>query len=52
MNPMTGLNATFAAQMARPGSVGLVSQSGALLTAVLDWAGLLHRLRPSHGTRR
>jgi len=38
MNPTTGLNATFAARMARPGSVGLVSQSGALLTAVLDWA--------------
>ena len=38
MNPLTGLNATFAAQMARPGSVGFVSQSGALLTAVLDWA--------------
>jgi acetyltransferase len=38
MNPLTGLNATFAAQMARPGTVGLVSQSGALLTAVLDWA--------------
>lgn len=38
MNPTTGLNATFAATMARAGSVGFVSQSGALLTAVLDWS--------------
>jgi acetyltransferase len=38
MNPTTGLNATFAAGIARPGSVGFVSQSGALLTAILDWA--------------
>jgi len=36
MNPTTGLNATFAGAMARPGSVGLLSQSGALLTAILD----------------
>ncbi|HEX2142234.1 MAG TPA: CoA-binding protein, partial [Candidatus Limnocylindria bacterium] len=38
MNPIQGLNATFAAGIARPGSVGFVSQSGALLTAILDWA--------------
>jgi acetyltransferase len=38
MSPISGLNATFAAGMARPGSVGLVSQSGALLTAILDWS--------------
>jgi acetyltransferase len=38
MNPVSGLNATFAAGMAAPGSVGFVSQSGALLTAVLDWS--------------
>ncbi len=38
MNPIGGLNATFAAGIARPGSVGLVSQSGALLTAILDWS--------------
>ena len=36
MNPVTGLNATFAGSMAREGSVGLLSQSGALLTAILD----------------
>lgn len=38
MNPLTGLNATFAKGMARPGNVGFISQSGALLTAVLDWS--------------
>ncbi|MDH5244320.1 MAG: CoA-binding protein, partial [Chloroflexota bacterium] len=38
MNPVGGLNATFAAGMAPKGSVGFISQSGALLTAVLDWS--------------
>jgi acetyltransferase len=38
MSPRTGLNATFAAGMARPGNVGFLSQSGALLTAILDWS--------------
>ncbi|MEW6268286.1 MAG: bifunctional acetate--CoA ligase family protein/GNAT family N-acetyltransferase [Thermodesulfobacteriota bacterium] len=38
MNPVNGFNATFAAGIARAGSVGFVSQSGALITAVLDWA--------------
>ena len=38
MNPLTGLNATFAATMARPGKVAFLSQSGALLTGVLDWS--------------
>lgn len=38
MNPRTGLNATFAAAIARPGKVAFISQSGALLTAVLDWS--------------
>ncbi len=38
MFPHAGLNATFAASMARPGSVGFLSQSGALCTAVLDWS--------------
>jgi acetyltransferase len=42
MNPMNGLNATFAAGIARPGSVGFISQSGALLTAILDWAEVEH----------
>ncbi|MCK6481286.1 MAG: bifunctional acetate--CoA ligase family protein/GNAT family N-acetyltransferase [Planctomycetaceae bacterium] len=38
MSPVTGLNATFAAGMARPGKVGFISQSGALCTAILDWS--------------
>jgi acetyltransferase len=38
MSPLTGLNATFAAAMARPGNIGFISQSGALCTAVLDWS--------------
>ena len=38
MNPLGGLNATFAASMARPGHVAFLSQSGALLTGVLDWS--------------
>jgi acetyltransferase len=38
MSPVTGLNATFAGAMARPGNVGFISQSGALCTAVLDWS--------------
>jgi acetyltransferase len=38
MRPPTGLNATFAAGISATGSVGFVSQSGALLTAVLDWS--------------
>jgi acetyltransferase len=38
MSPVSGLNATFAAAMAPRGRVAFVSQSGALVTAVLDWA--------------
>ena len=38
MRPVSHLNATFASAMARPGSVAFISQSGALLTAVLDWS--------------
>jgi len=38
MNPRTGLNATFASRLARPGHVGFISQSGALCSAVLDWS--------------
>jgi len=38
MSPVTGINASFAASMARPGNVAFISQSGALCTAVLDWS--------------
>jgi acetyltransferase len=40
MNPSAGLNATFAKDAPRPGNVAFLSQSGALLTAILDWGQL------------
>ena len=36
--PGIGLNASFAPGTANPGNIAFVSQSGALCTAVLDWA--------------
>jgi len=36
--PHIGLNASFAANPAAPGRLALISQSGALVTAMLDWA--------------
>ncbi|WMP19122.1 bifunctional acetate--CoA ligase family protein/GNAT family N-acetyltransferase [Thiothrix lacustris] len=38
MRPSVGLNATFSRNQAQPGNLALVSQSGAMCTAVLDWA--------------
>jgi acetyltransferase len=38
MRPVTGLNATFACDMPQPGSVGFISQSGALCASILDWS--------------
>lgn len=38
MRPATGLNATFNKGSANPGNIAFVSQSGALCTAILDWA--------------
>ncbi|HEV3209013.1 MAG TPA: bifunctional acetate--CoA ligase family protein/GNAT family N-acetyltransferase [Chthoniobacterales bacterium] len=38
MIPSAGLNATFAKEMAAPGNVAFISQSGALGTAILDWS--------------
>lgn len=38
MIPHIGLNASFAATIARPGNVAFLSQSGALCTAILDWS--------------
>jgi acetyltransferase len=38
MRPDIGLNATFAHGGALAGSLGLISQSGAVCTAMLDWA--------------
>lgn len=36
--PRLGLNASFAHAQAKPGQLAFLSQSGALCTAVLDWA--------------
>lgn len=38
MTPPLGLNATFANEIALPGRVAFLSQSGALGTAILDWS--------------
>ncbi len=38
MNPIVGFNATFAQGAPQPGNVAFISQSGALLTAILDWS--------------
>ena len=35
----SGMNATFGPRDAAPGGISFMSQSGALVTAVLDWAG-------------
>ena len=38
MNPVTGLNAAFANRIAKKGTVGFISQSGAVCAAILDWS--------------
>jgi acetyltransferase len=38
MCPSSGLNATFAPTMAKPGTMALISQSGAICTALLHWS--------------
>jgi acetyltransferase len=38
MRPRLGLNATFSKGIGLPGDLALVSQSGAICTAILDWA--------------
>ncbi len=38
IRPSTGLNATFARKITKPGKIAFLSQSGALGTSVLDWA--------------
>src|SRR6202040_2606354 len=40
--PPSALNASFGAGRARPGQVALLSQSGAICTAILDWAQETH----------
>lgn len=38
IRPSLSLNASFATQMALPGKIAFISQSGALCTAILDWS--------------
>ncbi len=38
IRPRTNLNATFVDKMPKPGKVAFISQSGALGSAILDWA--------------
>ena len=38
LNSENGLNASFSATFPRQGKIAIVSQSGALCTAILDWA--------------
>jgi acetyltransferase len=38
IRPDTGLNITFGNNNAKPGNLAFVSQSGAICTAILDWA--------------
>jgi acetyltransferase len=38
IHPPSGFNASFAAGMPRAGKIALLSQSGAICTAILDWA--------------
>jgi acetyltransferase len=38
IRPANNLNATFSKNNAQPGKLALISQSGALCTAILDWA--------------
>lgn len=38
IKPKEGINVSFASQMALPGNMALISQSGALLTSILDWS--------------
>src|SRR5699024_5075807 len=40
LRPAAKLNASFSQAMAKPGHVALVSQSGAVCTALLDWASV------------
>jgi acetyltransferase len=42
IHPPSGLNASFAASMARKGKIALLSQSGAICTSILDWAAEAH----------
>ena len=49
ISPATGINASFAQLTPRAGDLAFVTQSGALATAVLDWAAA--RVRPKRSRR-
>jgi acetyltransferase len=38
LNTANNMNASFAAQMPKPGAISVISQSGALCTSILDWS--------------
>ena len=38
VSPLVGLNASFAHLGAAPGGLGLISQSGAIVSSIIDWA--------------
>ena len=42
INTRCDLNASFAKKMPRKGNISVISQSGALCTAILDWASARH----------
>lgn len=42
LNTHHNMNASFAAHMPKPGGISVISQSGALCTAILDWAASRH----------
>jgi acetyltransferase len=42
IHPSSNLNASFAASMAQPGRLALLSQSGAICASILDWAQAKH----------
>lgn len=42
INAQAGLNASFAKHMPEKGGISVISQSGALCTAILDWAASRH----------
>ena len=42
INPHTNLNASFGGALPAKGNVALVSQSGAIISSLCDWAGIRH----------
>ena len=42
LSPVVALNASFAHLAARPGRLALISQSGAIVSSIIDWAAAQH----------